>query len=93
MNLLLAQQVTIRKPGLPLNFGIGAFSATVFKTILHFVSRFRSKTSHASPSHHIAHNQKGYWPFSQTNNAVRERRFLKEKVLIRRETHEGLLLL
>lgn len=44
MNLLLAQQVTIRKPGLPLNFGIRACSATVFRTSPRSVSHFRSKT-------------------------------------------------
>lgn len=51
MNLLLAQQVTIRKPGFPLNFDICAFSAAVFKTILRFVSYFRSNVLHATPSH------------------------------------------
>lgn len=51
MNVLLAQQVTVRKPGLPLNSGICAFSATVLKTIPRFVSHFRSKTLHTSPSH------------------------------------------
>lgn len=51
MNLLLAQQVTIRKPGFPLNFDICAFSVTVFKTIFRFVSHFRNKVLHTSPSH------------------------------------------
>lgn len=49
MNLLLAQQVTIRKPGLPLNFGIRAYSAAAFRTFPRVGSHFRRETLHASP--------------------------------------------
>lgn len=99
MNLLLAQQVTIRKPGLLVNFGVRAFAATALSTTTRFVPHLRHKALHA-PVHHIKHHtryhgtKKGiYWPFSQINSAARERSFLKEEPPIRTGTREGLLVL